>query len=173
MSRGRPAPRHGPRRVGLAILLMGWLLMTSGRVRLLVAFTLFAGWLGWLGFAAATKSRAPVVSRAQAAAATYVVVADLHGQPGGQPPARATVRQVLAGSGPPADADIDVASLTETRGFEGDGEYLLLLHPEPGSGRFSVVGQQRSPGYELAGVGKPFIYRWSDDVRGQVKKLFP
>src|SRR5207248_782165 len=139
LRRTRSALRDRARRVGLAILLTGWVLMTSGRVRLLIAFVLFAGWLGWLGFAAATKSRGPVVSRAQAAAATYVVVAELHGQPGGKPPARAAVRQVLAGNGPPADAEIDVANLPETRGFEGDGEYLLLLHPEPGSGRFPVV----------------------------------
>ena len=40
-------------------------------------------------------------------------------------------------------------------------------------GGYEVVGQQRSPGYDLSGVGRPMIYRWSDDVRGQVKKLFP
>jgi hypothetical protein len=37
----------------------------------------------------------------------------------------------------------------------------------------AVVGQQRSPGNDLAGVGKPLIYPWNDDVRKQAEKLRP
>ncbi|MDB5308667.1 MAG: hypothetical protein JWO38_2869, partial [Gemmataceae bacterium] len=51
----------GRRQEPRLVLILGTL-MTSGRIRLLVAFTLFAGWLGWLGYAALTKSHAPVVS---------------------------------------------------------------------------------------------------------------
>jgi hypothetical protein len=79
---------------------------------------------------------------------------------------------VLAGKWPAAPTELEVANLPESQGFDGDGDYLLLLRQDP-TGGFLVVGQQRSPGYELSGVGKPLIYRWSDDVRGQVRKLFP
>jgi shikimate dehydrogenase len=46
----------------------------SPRWRLIIAATAFLGWLGYLSYAAATKSRAPVVSHAQAAAADAAVV---------------------------------------------------------------------------------------------------
>jgi hypothetical protein len=148
-------------------------LTTSRRLRLFLAAALFFGWVGWLGYAAAVKSRAPVVSRAQAAVATYVVVADVRVPAGGKLPTRVHVSENLHGTGPPAPTDLEVANLPETQGFDGDGDYLLMLRPDPATGGYAVVGQQRSPGYELSGVGKPMIYRWSDDVRGQVKKLFP
>jgi hypothetical protein len=163
MSDGRSDPRWA--------LILG-AIIASRRVRLFVAAALFLGWIGWLGYAAAVKSRGPVVSRAQASVATHVVVADIRTQTGGKLPRRVAVREVLVWSGP-APTDLEVANLPETQGFEGDGDYLLLLRSDPVTGGFAVVGQQRSPGYELAGVGKPLIYRWSDDVRGQVQKLFP
>jgi len=143
------------------------------KLRLAVAAALFLGWLGWLGYAAATKSRGPVVSRAQAAVATYVVVADVRMQMGGKLPTRVAVHEVLAGTGPAEPTGLTVTNLPETTGFDGDGDYLLMLRPDPAGGGYEVVGQQRSPGYDLSGVGRPMIYRWSDDVRGQVKKLFP
>ena len=63
-------------------------------------------------------------------------------------------------------------------GYTGPGEYLLLLEPEPGARldghpAFAVVGQQRSPGADLEGVGPPAIYKWGPDVRAQAKRLFP
>ena len=48
----------------------------SRRLRLIVAATLFVGWLAYLGYAALTKNHGPVISRAQAAACKYAVVAD-------------------------------------------------------------------------------------------------
>jgi hypothetical protein len=141
------------------------------RARLFVAFVLFVGWLGWLAYAALSKSHAPTVSRAQAAAATHAVVADVRDGPEGKPAARVHVAEVLAGTGPAAQADLDVTNLPSAAGFDGPGEYLLLLVHT--SGGFAVVGQQRSPGYDLANVGPPRIYRWSGDVQAQAKKLFP
>jgi hypothetical protein len=49
----------------------------GGARPLIVAAVLFVGWLSWLGYAALTKSRAPVVSHAQAATAPVAVVAEL------------------------------------------------------------------------------------------------
>jgi hypothetical protein len=155
------------------VLILG-ALTTSRRVRLFLAAALFLGWLGWLGYAAAVKSRAPVVSRAQAAVTTYAVVADLRAGAGGVPTAKAVVTEVLAGSGPPAGTTIDVENLSEAHGFDGDGDYLLLLRQDPAAGGYAVVGQQRSPGYDPTFISsKPLIYRWSDDVRAQGKRLFP
>ena len=120
--------------------------------------------------AAATKSRGSVVSRAQAAVATHVVVAELTEGPG---PA-VKVQERLAGNEPAPGAEIRVTNLSDAQGFEGSGAYLLLLVKDSGD-TYRVVGHQRSPGYEapLSGTAKPMIYRWSDDVRGQVQKLFP
>lgn len=144
----------------------------SPRLRLAVAAALFLGWLGWLGYAAAVKSRAPIVSRAQAAVAGSFVVAHVRAQAEGKPASRVKVGEVLHGKELAPGAEIDVANLPDAHGFDGDGDYLLLLR-DPSAGGFSVVGQQRSPGYELAGAGKPLIYRWSEDVKGQVMKLLP
>jgi hypothetical protein len=48
-----------------------------GKVLLVVSAALFVGWIAWLSYTALTKSRAPIVSRAQAAAATVPVRAKL------------------------------------------------------------------------------------------------
>jgi hypothetical protein len=37
---------------------------------------------------------------------------------------------------------------------------------------FTLVGQQRSPGHDPGGVGKPLVYRWNDDVRKQFETLW-
>jgi hypothetical protein len=142
------------------------------KARLALAAALFLGWIGWLGYAAAVKSRGPVVSRAQAAVATHAVVAQVRAQADGTPPARVKVGEVLAGPGLTAGSEIEVTNLPDAVGFDGDGDYLLLLR-DPAAGGFAIVGQQRSPGYELAGAGKPLIYKWSEDVRGQVKRSLP
>lgn len=178
---------------------------TAGaRLRLAVAAALFVGWLGWLGYTALTKSQAPVVSRAQAAAATVAVVAELttgedgrgvmllRRGPGGpevvelkekadRPAVTAKVVEPLTG-GPEAGSRIGVSNLPSCAGYSGPGTYLLLLNADPGAivenvPAYAVVGQQRSPGADLADVGPPRIYPWTaataDDLRKQVQKLFP
>jgi hypothetical protein len=151
------------------------------RVRLIVALALFLAWLGWLGYAAMSKSRGPVVSRVQATATTYAVVAEVSAGTEGKPAAQPRVIEVIAGDGPPANTILLVANLPEAKGFTGPGQYLLLLTPDPSVGRvvidgkdlpaYAVVGQQRSPGYDLANVGPPMIYPVSDDVKAQAERL--
>lgn len=143
----------------------------SPRTRLIIAGTLFLGWMGWLSYAALSKSRAPVVSRAQAAATTHAVVAIVDAGPEGKPLDRVKVEQVLLGTEPAIGAEIDVNDLHEATGFAGPGTYLLPLQ-RVGPTRYALVGQQTSPGFELAGVGSPIIYRWSPDVEAQARKLF-
>ncbi|HUR54887.1 MAG TPA: hypothetical protein VMZ71_12195 [Gemmataceae bacterium] len=140
--------------------------MKIQKLRLIVAALLFFGWLGYLGYAALSKSRGPIVSRAQAAGAQVAVVATLSGD---DAPKTATVTEPLSANAPPVGTALDVVNLDNVAGWAGQGEYLLLLEKQ--GDRFRVVGQQRSPGYDIGGVGKSHIYRWSDDVRAQAKKL--
>jgi hypothetical protein len=151
----------------------------SKRVRLIVAATLFIGWLGYLGYAALTKNRGPVISHAQAAVATHPVVAEVEAGPDGAPSGKARVVEALGDKGPSAETEIFVTNLPAAQGFDGPGDYLLLLVPDTrgrfgrddGPPAFAVVGQQRSPGNDLYGVGKPLVYRWTDGVRKQFEKL--
>ena len=178
------------------------------RARLMVAAALFLGWISWLGVTALTKSRAPLVSRAQAAAATVPVLARLTdgvedreaylirraGQPGqmaaevkekaGRP---AVVVEVVESfrDGPAAGTKVGVSNLPTATGYSGEGRYLLLLTREDAAhllvgdkfDAYTLVGQQRSPGSDLADVGPPTVYLWTDrtdgDLRKQVKRLFP
>jgi hypothetical protein len=144
--------------------------MTGAKARLLAAALLFVGWLAYLGYAAVSKSRGPVVSRAQAAAAAVVVFAAIKGD--NAPAGTAAVTANLK-DGPAVGTELDVVNLADASGWAGAGEYLLLLERTAAGDKFRVVGQQRSPGYELGGVGKPTIYRRSADVEAQAAKLLP
>ena len=136
----------------------------SPRWRLILAALAFAGWVAYLGYAAAAKSRAPIVSHIQASAAQAAVVADVAGP---DEPVEVKEQGKLWGDGP--GGKVEVANLADARGFAGPGKYLLYLERRHNS--WLVVGQQRSPGTDLTGVGKPLIYPWSDDVRKQEEKL--
>jgi hypothetical protein len=162
--------RVAVRWVGFAVLSLG-VLMSSGRVRLVVAFALFAGWMGWLTYTTLEKSRAPIVSRAQAAAAPNPVWAEVAAGPDGRPLPKAKVDAPLTDRGPPAGSEIEVANLPDVQGFTGPGKYLLLLTPDRTPGRFRVADEfQRSPGYDLS--GRPVIYPWSQGVEAGAKALF-
>lgn len=177
-------------------------LLTSGRIRLFVAAALFIGWLGWLTVTALTKSHAPTVSHAQAAAATIPVRAELTngvadkesflrtpGPPVGEtnrvlkeqadkPRYVVKVVEQLHAGGPAAGTEIGVPNLPACAGYAGPGEYLLLLNREDGAtidGKpaYTLVGQQRSPGSPDLESTSPRIYPWSPDVAKQVKRLYP
>jgi hypothetical protein len=171
----------------------------SRRLRLVLAAALLLAWLGWLSFTALTKSRAPTISRAQAAAAPVPVVAELTtGEEGqssvlmrgsgelvelkGHPEKPAFVVKVverLTSDGPPEGSEIGVVNLANSSGYSGPGRYLLLLQKLPDGATvdrhpaYALIGQQRSPGADIADVGPPKIYPWSDDVRKQAAKLYP
>jgi hypothetical protein len=161
-------------------LLVGLSIVLSKRLRLLIAVVLFVGWMSYLGYAALTKSRSPIVSRAQAAAAKFGVVAEVECAPDGKPLVRTKVVESLTEGGPKPGTELLVPNLYDVRGFEGPGPYLLLLKPEPFAANpgnppdgnvYDLVGQLRSPGNDLTGIGKPAIYRWNDDVRMQYDRL--
>lgn len=168
---------------------------------LIVATVLLLGWFAWLGYTALTKTREPIVSHAQAAAATASVVATLTAgeegkesqlvRPGGiqghttavlraqadKPAFLVTVKEPLTNNAPAVGTVIGVWNLPACSGYDGPGDYLLLLAPEPGAkidGRpaYAVVGQ-RSSGTELEGVGPTVIYKWGAGVQAQAQRLFP
>jgi hypothetical protein len=135
------------------------------------SIVLLLGWFAWLGSTALTKSREPVVSRAQAAAAPVAVVAELSGS-GEVAHAEVVVKQSFTPASPEPGTVIVVKNLPACTGFHGPGEYLLLLQPL-GLEDFVVVGQQNSPGARLEGVGAPKIYAWGPAVHAQELRLFP
>ncbi|VTT97527.1 unnamed protein product [Gemmataceae bacterium] len=134
------------------------------RWRLILAALAFAGWVSYLGYAAAVKSRDPIVSHAQASAAHAAVVADVAGP---DEPVEVKEQGKLWGDGP--GGKVEVVNLADARGYAGPGKYLLYLERRHNS--WLLVGQQRSPGTDLSGVGKPLVYPWTDDVRKQEEKL--
>jgi hypothetical protein len=149
----------------------------SRRWQLLLTAVVFIGWLSYLGYAALSKNRGPVISRAQAAAAKYAIVADVSGTPQGQADQYLTVVESLGANSLPAGTRQFVTNIADAGGFEGPGQYLLLLAEDPSllmigdEGAklrpLSIVGQQRSPGNDLTGVGPPKIYRWTEETRKQ------
>lgn len=133
-------------------------------VRVTAAAVVFLSWLGYLGYAAVTKSRAPVVSQVQAAAAEAAVVARWSGDG----PQVTLVEQLW---GPPVPGELQVVNLPAARGRNGPGDYLLFLASRGDA--WEVVGPQRSPGLDLPGIGPPVVYPWSVDVQRQVEALRP
>jgi hypothetical protein len=148
---------------------------------LFVAAVLFTGWMSYLGYAALTKSHAPTVSHIQFAAARDAVVGEVRSDEDGKPAIQVKVVQWLFQSRQNPAGEVSVLNLSEVKGYDGPGQYLLLLQPEqtlpprplqaPEPVSYLVVGQQRSPGNDLGGVGKPLVYRWTDDVRKQFELL--
>jgi len=155
----------------------------SRLILLVVAAAAFIGWLSYLSCTALRKNRGPVVSRVQAAAAAHAVVVELSAGPNGKPAPETKIIETFTSGFPAAGTEIYVVNLADATGFEGPGEYLLLLGAGaenqviPIHGKdlpmFSVIGPQRSPGYEVGSDGHPLIYRMSDQVRAQANSLFP
>jgi hypothetical protein len=163
----------------------------AGRVLLFVSGALLLGWMCWLGYTALTKSRAPIVSRAQAAVATVPVLAKLttgnkdtratlerrghNGPPttttlhrlDDRPAFIVTVVEQLTPNGPKKGDQIGVGNLPGCAGFTGDGDYLLLLARDgdntiDGHPSYYVVREQRSPGWDPGDTGQATIYRWDE-----------
>jgi hypothetical protein len=146
-----------------------WILLAgiiSKRLRLVLALSLFILWMAYLSYAALYKSRSPIVSHAQTAAATVAVVAEVEPGEEGKPSPKVKVIDLLTPDGPPPGSLLLIENLPTARGFEGKGEYLLLL-----SNSLYIIPPQRSPGNPMSGYEPPTIYRWNDEVRKQYESL--
>ena len=127
--------------------------MTRGRLQLLVAAGLFAGWLGWLGYAVTRRGSVPLVSRAQVTGASHVVVAEVTLGPDELPSPTVKISEVFRGGVIKPGQTIEVINLPSARppGGTGTGGARLYLLPLTGDGRtFRVAGLPRSPGVEPA-----------------------
>lgn len=148
----------------------------SGRLRLAAAAALFFGWLALLGYAALTKSRAPTVSRAQAAGAAVALRVKLAAGADGRPDPRGEVVECLTPGGPAPGTAVAVLYLGGATGFAGPGEYLLLVNPVAATDAtptYALAGPQRSPGGSAEGTGGDRVYPWSPEVEAQARRLFP
>jgi len=143
-------------------------------VALGVAAVAFVGWIVWLAYAAWTKERGPILSRSLIAVATHVVVAEVPADEASpsQPSSRVHVRQLLTDSGPLAGSVIEITNMPRARGWQGAGEYLLLLTSKEANSetafppRFQLATLPRSPGYDPADP-LPVIYPWTPAIRRQ------
>ncbi len=176
------------------------------RVLLIVSSVLLVSWFGWLAYTALTKSRAPVISRAQAAGAKVpvrgtlttgnkdlraghqfvgdrnVLIQNVFSGKDDKPAFVVTVTEQLNPAGPAAGEKIGVGNLPEAAGYKGPGEYLLLLVRDgdatiDGAPAYVLVGVPKSPGSDTGDGGSPLLYPWTDkhadDLRMQVKRMFP
>lgn len=151
--------------------------MTRARALLCLAAVLFVGWLGWLGYAVYAArwapGTAPVVSRAQLAAATHLLVGEVTIGQDGVPQSDVKVVEVLRGEGANPGQVVTVRNLRNARPpgakqFDS-GPYLLAVVGE--GSNYSVAGLPRSPGYEATAPAVLVIYPWSDDVRAELRTL--
>src|SRR5262245_11229688 len=100
----------------------------SARLRLGLCGVLFAIWIGWLGYLAATTTRPVVLSQPQLMASTLFVVAQVSAD-GSNPAAPVHVTAV---HWPPGRAELVNTELTvtnlpaslEANGWAGPGEYI-------------------------------------------------
>lgn len=143
-----------------------WLLLLVG--------LLFAAWIGWLAYLAATTTRPIVLSRPQFLITQIDVVAELHAADDGGSVTRIAVKEVLFPVDGPVSikpgAEIDIANLahlTEHDGWQGPGEYILPLVKE-GDHKVRLAPIPRTPGF---GGGAPRIYRITPETRAQYRQI--
>jgi hypothetical protein len=121
--------------------------MNGARMRLVIAAALFAAWLGWLAYLAATTTRPVVLSRPQFLVSTLDVVADVRAADA-EPAADVIVRKVhwpLQDRQGLVDKEIHVVNLADCIGWAGPGSYILPLVRDGDAYRVAAIPP--SPGY--------------------------
>ena len=134
-------------------------------IRLAVAAVLFAGWIGWLVYLAATASRPVVLSRPQVLAADVVVIAEVE-----DPKKPVVVKEVRTPKAPlMKDEKLSVAGLDESD-WKGPGLYILPLSGVAGQpGRYAVAPIPPSPGYDKS--GPPRVYPATEETLTQLRQI--
>jgi hypothetical protein len=149
-------------------------------MRLAVTAALFAAWIGWLGYLAATTTKPQVLSRPQFLISNLYVIAELAGSTD-RPGAVVTVQEI---GGPSRDvtgvkqgSPLTIDNLPEVdQGWEGPGSYIIpLVRMRDGSYRLTPVPP--SPGYPSESSSEPAdrlrIYRATDRALQQLRELIP
>jgi hypothetical protein len=146
--------------------------MSGARVRLWIAAALFAGWIGWLAYLAATTTHPVVLSRPQFLVSTLDVIADVHAA-NGHPAEEVTVREV---HWPPNGREklvgeqIRVIDLPRCEGWDGAGSYILPLVRDGDA--YRVASTPPSPGYNpLTDDAPQRIYKVMDETLHQLEAI--
>jgi hypothetical protein len=146
--------------------------MSGARVRLWIAAALFAGWLGWLAYLAATTTHPVVLSRPQFLVSTLDVIAEVHAADG-HPAEEVTVREVhwpATGREKLVGEQIRVINLPKCEGWDLPGSYILPLVREGDA--YRVASTPPSPGYSpLTGDAPQRIYPVTDETRHQLETI--
>lgn len=150
-------------------------------LRLVLASVLFAGWIGWLVYLAATKSRPIVLSRPQLLVSDLDVIAQVD-----NPAKKVIVKEVYAWrdkEAPPAVNDtLDVVDLDKChrvphdgeadddvpRDWQGPGLYILPLRKV--GGHYEVVPIPPSPGFPFF-RGPRRIYPLTNETHADLKAI--
>jgi len=152
-------------------------------VRLVVAATLFAGWIGWLVYLAATQRNPVVLSRPQLLISDLDVIAQVD-----DPKEKVVVKEVYAwrqnGDPPTVGTALEIANLDKCRRFPRDNEKADAVPPDwqgPGlyilplrkvDEHYEVALIPPSPGFSPALIpGPPRIYPLTDETRAQLKAI--
>lgn len=139
--------------------------------RLVLAALLFAAWIGWLIFLAATSSRPIVLSRPQFLVSTVDVIGRLSAEQG-RP---VSVVEVIDVHWPPSQQDLKQKSITVTNlaycgGWNGPGEYILPLVKVGDA--YEVVRVPPSPGFVPGGTSPAFrIYSRTPETMQQLDSI--
>lgn len=152
--------------------------MTFARLKLILAAAALIAWLAWLALAVANKGTVQIVSPAQLAAATHLVVATVKANDTGEVLTKVTVTRILRGpADDPIAGEIDIERLdkavtplpvNDSRRIAA-GEYVIPLMKTPIG--YRIAGLPRSPGFEGHTPDQPLVYPWTDDVKAQLRKL--
>jgi hypothetical protein len=155
-------------------------------VRFLLACSLFAGWMGYLIFLAATSSKPIVLSRPQLLVSEVDVLAEVEAVDKPVVIKEILLAQVNDAALKPGK-ELRIANLGECKrlphpgevpeevplDWKGPGLYLLPLRATPDARGYVVVEVPASPGYpprEFA-RGTPRIYRATDEVMEEYRKF--
>jgi hypothetical protein len=137
--------------------------------RLVVFAALFAAWIGWLAYLAATATRPVVLRRPQFLASTLDVVADVQAAPA------VVVKTVYFPGGQAAleGQTLTVGNLTTCEGWNGPGGYVLAL--ERDGPNYKVTAVPRSPGYpserDADQVGPAVVYPVTAETLRQLQEI--
>lgn len=152
--------------------------MTFARLKLVLAALAFVAWLAWLAVAVYYKGTVQIVSPAQLADATHLVVAEVKTNDAGEALTKVKVVKVIrAPANDPVGDEIEIDRLdksvtplpvNESRRI-GAGEYVIPLVKSPFG--FRIAGLPRSPGFEGTTLEQPIVYPWSDDVKAQLRTM--
>lgn len=154
-------------------------------LRFVLACLLFAGWIGWLGFLAATRRNPVVLSRPQLLVSDVDVVAEVD-----DPDRPVVVHKVLvsrAGLAFAAGDTLTVTNLKDCRrqrrsreeqaadvpkDWTGPGLYLLPLRARKNApDTFEVVVVPPSPGYPREDIPTPRIYPATPEVLAEYEQV--